>query len=252
MAFTFASNNFPLYCFLGSCFDELELNRSLCEKHNVEVAGVIINKVIPEKYEQTKDYMSRAMQQHWDLPLLGCIPDRPYLGCPALANLERLLNAEFISGKGNHEFQHYTVNDINLVTTSLTQFLVNVREKPSRTLYLCHVTRDDIMLGFLSEFQRRKDLGEPFEGALIICGRSGKYELCEELRDMITYHTQDAPILYSPFPTHETMGMIHSYTPKLNVNDKGRLNVALGHYEQYIDYDKILLQTGNSLRSQRI
>ncbi len=125
---------------IGSCFDELELNRSLCEKHNVEVAGVIINKVLPEKYEQTKDYMSRAMRQHWDLPLLGCIPDRPYLGCPALADLTRLLDAEVVSGQ-DKLFQHYTVNDINLVTTSLAEYLVNIREKPSRTLYLCHVTR---------------------------------------------------------------------------------------------------------------
>lgn len=232
----------------GSCFDELELNRSLCEKHNVDVAGVIINKVIPEKYEQTKDYMSRAMKQHWDLPLLGCIPDRPYLDYPALSDLQRQLSAEFITGESNR-FQHYSVNDINLVTTSLTQFLVNVREKPSRTLYLCHVTRDDIILGFLSEFQRRKDLNEPYEGALIICGRAEKYELCEELRDMIMYHNQDAPILYSPYTSHETMGKIHSYTPKLNVNDKGRLNAALDHYEQYIDYDLILNRSGDSMVS---
>lgn len=235
---------------LGSTFDELELNRSLCEKHNVEVAGVIINKVLPEKYEQTKDYLGRAMRHHWDLPLLGCIPDRPYLGCPALADLTRLLQAEFISGQ-DKLFQHYTVEDINLVTTSLAEFLVNVKEKPSRTLYLCHSTRDDIVLGFLNEFKRRNDLGEPNESALIICGRAEKYDLSENLRDMITYFSQDAPILYCPYTAHDTMGKIHSYTPKLNVKDKGRLNVALGHYEQYIDYDEILLQTGNSLMSER-
>jgi hypothetical protein len=35
---------------------------------------VIINKVIPEKYEQTKHYISKAMMQTWGIPLLGCIP----------------------------------------------------------------------------------------------------------------------------------------------------------------------------------
>jgi len=31
-----------------------ELNRVLCEKYNVPIAGVVINKVIPNKYDQTK------------------------------------------------------------------------------------------------------------------------------------------------------------------------------------------------------
>jgi dethiobiotin synthetase len=39
---------------LGSAFDELELNRVLCQHFHVRIAGVIINKVIPDKYESTK------------------------------------------------------------------------------------------------------------------------------------------------------------------------------------------------------
>lgn len=67
---------------LGSAFDELELNRVLCLHHGVRLAGVILNKVRADKYEQTKEYMSRALMQIWGVPLLGCIPDRPFLGCP--------------------------------------------------------------------------------------------------------------------------------------------------------------------------
>jgi dethiobiotin synthetase len=56
---------------LGSAFDELELNRILCQHYGVRVAGVIINKVIPEKYEDIKHYMGKAMMQAWGIPLLG-------------------------------------------------------------------------------------------------------------------------------------------------------------------------------------
>ena len=45
---------------LGSAFDELELNRILCQHYNVRIAGVIINKVLPDKYEQTKHYMRKV------------------------------------------------------------------------------------------------------------------------------------------------------------------------------------------------
>jgi len=166
------------------------------------VAGVIINKVLPDKYDQTKDYMSRALMDNWGIPLLGCVPDRPFLGHPALADLERLFNTKLISGE-KFRYRHYTVNDINLVTTSLTRFLTNLREKPSRTLYICHVTRDDIILGFLGEHQRRKRKGgPPFEAALAICGRKDKYSLSTELLDMIQTQAEDVPILSCEYTTH--------------------------------------------------
>ncbi|KAL7575839.1 hypothetical protein ACA910_003160 [Epithemia clementina (nom. ined.)] len=234
---------------LGSAFDELELNRVLCEHYNVRVAGVIINKVIPDRYEQTKHYMSKAMKQAWGIPLLGCIPDRPFLGCPALADLERLFQTELISGQ-MHRFRHYSPNAINLVVTNLNRFLENLRTKPPRTLFVCHVTREDLILGFLGEHQRRKqqsiENGESsansFEAALIICGRKGVYQLSREVEDMIRCHA-DAPVMSVGLSTHDVVSQIDGFTPKLNVDDQNRVAVAVDHYESYIDFDELLRRT---------
>jgi BioD-like phosphotransacetylase family protein len=226
------------------------LNRALCEQHDVKLAGVIINKVRPDKYEQTKDYLSRALKR-WNVPLLGCVPDRPYLGHPALMDLERIFKSEMISGS-QHRFRHYTVNDISVATTSLTVFLFGLREKPARTLYLCHATREDIVLGFLGEYSRCKRSGIPFEAALIICGQRDKFEITAELKELIDVHQEDVPILLSPFTTHHSMELIHNYTPKLNINDLSRVVAACNHYEQYIDYDLLLKQTGNMLVSKSL
>jgi len=222
---------------LGSAFDELELNRVLCEKYHVPIAGVVINKVIPEKYEQTKHYMSKALQERWGIPLLGCITDRPFLGCPALADLERLFRTELVCGS-THRYRHYEVKDINLVTTSLTRFLENIRSKLPRTLYICHVTRDDIILGFLAEYQRSRKAGDrPFEAALLVCGRKDKYEMADEVHDMLL---DGAPVMVVEHSTHDAMQMIHDYTPKLNIDDKNRVQKAVEHYEPNIDFDKLL------------
>jgi dethiobiotin synthetase len=170
---------------LGSAFDELELNRVLCQHYNVRIAGVILNKVRPDKLEQTEHYMRKAMLQAWGVPLLACIPDQPYLGCPALADMENLFQTELLSGQ-EHRFRHYAVDDINVVTTSMNRFLENLREKQPRTLYICHITRDDLIVAFISEFQRKRDESEqPFEAALIICGRKGKYQLTSAGRFII-------------------------------------------------------------------
>jgi len=63
---------------LGSAFDELSLNRLACMQVGVPIRGVIVNKVLPDKVEQTRDYFGRALKR-WDVPLLGVVPDGPYL-----------------------------------------------------------------------------------------------------------------------------------------------------------------------------
>lgn len=227
---------------LGSAFDELELNRVLCQHYGVRIAGVVINKVLPEKYDQTKHYMQKALKQAWGVPLLGCVPDRPFLGCPALHDLERLFKTELVCGEA-HRFRHYNVNNLNLVTTSLNRFLENLREKASRTLYVCHVTRDDLILGFMAEYQRTRRKGEkPLEAALVVCGRKDKYGLSSQVSSMLD-GLDGAPVMVVEMSTHQAMQRIHSFTPKLNIDDHNRVNKAVEHYEKYINFDELLRRT---------
>ena len=127
----------------------------------------------------------------------------------------------------------------------LLSFLENLRLKPSRTLYICHVTRDDLILGFMGEYQRRKAKKESFEAALIICGRKQKYELTDEIQDMMK-GAEGAPMMVVGLSTHDAMTKISNYTPKLNIDDTNRVSVAVKHYEQYIDFDELLKRTRTS------
>jgi BioD-like phosphotransacetylase family protein len=127
------------------------------------------------------------------------------------------------------------VEDINVVTTSLTRFLENLREKPSRTLYICHITRDDLIVGFMGEVQRRREMvamkkEEEFEAALLICGRKDKYTLSPEVLDMLK-SLGGAPVMVVDLSTHQAMSKIHRFTPKLNIHDTSRVIAAVDHYE---------------------
>mmetsp|Transcript_13743 Transcript_13743/g.27408 ORF Transcript_13743/g.27408 Transcript_13743/m.27408 type:complete len:411 (-) Transcript_13743:782-2014(-) len=225
---------------LGSAFDDLNLNYTLCREHGVRVAGVVINKVLPEKYEQTKKYMSALLRDNWKVPLLGCVPDKPFLGCPALADLERLFSTKLLAGEA-HRMRHYNVTEINLVTTSLGRFLENLRVKPTRTMYVTHVTRNDIILGYLGEYQRKVAEGKEFEAALVLCGRKPRYDIFPEIKDMI--RSLDAPVLHVSRSTYKAMEAIQFFTPKLNIDDTSRIESAVGHYEPFIDFDELLRRT---------
>lgn len=238
---------------LGSAFDELELNRVLCESFGVPIAGVIVNKVQRDKYQQTQHYLGMALKKQWNIPLLGVIPDRPFLGCPCLSDLERLFDSKLLSGH-SHCLRHYRVQDLYLVATSLSVFLESLRVKPTRTLYVCHASREDIILGFLAEYQRRQYLQQDMEAALVVCGKPDKYELSPVLLDMIAEVSSDTsgapPILRAPYDSAKAMEMIHNYTPKLNVDDAHRVETTVEHYEPYIDFDLLLERTGNTIVDQ--
>jgi len=233
---------------LGSTFDELELNRVLCLHHDVDVAGVIVNRVANDKYEQTRYYIEKAIHDNWGIPLLGCIPDRPFLGCPALVDLETLLEGSYlVATKECQKLKHYSVEDISLVATSMSGFLRNLRNNQDRTLYLCHASRVDIMLGFLMEYRHMTRLGKKWEAALVVCGTE-EYDVCEQVLEM--YQSMEAPpMLVCKEGTRRTMQLIVNYTPKHNNKDTHRLEIAVNHYEPYIDFDLLLERTGNSVSS---
>ncbi len=225
---------------VGSAYDDLELNYTMCKANGVRVAGVVINKVLPEKFEQTRKYMTALLKNNWGVPLLGCVPDKPFLGCPALADLEHLFKTELLSGH-EHRMRHYNTSECNLVTTSLGRFLENLRVKPTRTMYITHVTRNDIILGFLAEYSKKIADKKEFEGALVLCGRKPRYDIFPEIKDVIK--SLNAPVLHVEHSTYKAMQAIQFFTPKLNIDDTNRVTQAVEHYEPYINFDLLLRRT---------
>ncbi len=257
---------------LGRTFDELEINRALCMQYGVNIAGVVINKVQPDKYDQTREYITKAIEMMWTgpngepaPPVLGVVPDRPYLGCPALADVESTFGTVLLSGS-DHRYRHYDVGSnvqgrsigMSLITTDLAAFLRTMQRQDgdARTMFICHVTRDDVILGFLGEYRRRSRRGIPFQSALVICtgcddGLSDSsdmgVELSPEVCDMIRDAGPAGPpvLLASGYSPADAAKQIRTMTPKFNANDERRVTRATEHYEPYIDFDLLLDRTSS-------
>ena len=100
---------------LGSSFDELELNRTQCEKYGVRVAGVILNRVLDDKRAMIEEYMNKALQR-WNIPLLGCIPYDAFLSTPTMNDFEQLFQTQLITGS-ELRWRHF--QEIRLVASSV-------------------------------------------------------------------------------------------------------------------------------------
>jgi len=86
---------------VGKPMDEIALNLSLFRERNVEVLGVVLNKVIPEKIEQLRPYAEKGLAR-LGLDLLGIIPLNQDLRRPTINQVRQELGGEWVAGAKFH------------------------------------------------------------------------------------------------------------------------------------------------------
>ncbi|CAM9220060.1 unnamed protein product [Ectocarpus sp. 13 AM-2016] len=188
---------------LGSAYDELELNRGICEKYGIKVRGVVLNKVVPGKLQMVKEYFGKLLKS-WDVPLLGVVPDESYLARPSLIDLEKIFKTKLLAGFENRRQPHYSIKHTHLAATDLHVFLEKLECAPSNPLVVTHCTRDDIVLGFLAHARNSKERGHSFGGAMVLTGLDLRpMDYVEELLKM-----HDIPVIVSNLSTFDTMDRI--------------------------------------------
>ncbi len=80
---------------IGKPVDEVAINQALFRQAGVEVVGVILNKVMPDKIDFIREYAGRGLKQ-LGLPLLGVLPMRETLICPNLDQVAHETQARWI------------------------------------------------------------------------------------------------------------------------------------------------------------
>src|ERR1700723_1416357 len=81
---------------IGKPIDEVCLNQALFEKEGVEIIGVILNKVLEDKMEHIREFVSRGLKRK-GLRLLGIIPHESMLSNPSIALIREELGAEMLN-----------------------------------------------------------------------------------------------------------------------------------------------------------
>ena len=84
---------------IGLPIDEVTLNCALFEKEGVEVIGVILNKVLPEKMEYITEFAEKGLKRK-GLKLLGVVPHQPILSSPTLELIRDELRAQELNSTG--------------------------------------------------------------------------------------------------------------------------------------------------------
>jgi len=212
---------------MGRPIDEILLNLPLFEREGVRILGAILNKVVPQKLEEVRDYVTRTLDQH-GIRLFGVMPLRKMLSGPSMQQIREGLRCEVLNGA---ERLGVTIGDVVIGAVEPHRALDSFG--PS-TLLVTSGEREDLMLAAMSS----SVLGtsEPYSVAGIV------------LTDGITPHKTilrlirrtNMPVLLVQSGIYETTATIHDLLVKIRPTDKAKIEIVREIVEQNVDLQGIL------------
>lgn len=210
---------------IGKPIDEVALNQALFEKEGVEIIGVIINKVIPEKLDFVTEFARRGLKRK-GLELLGVIPHRTILSSPSVNLILEELDAELLNSEGR---LHNIVDDVVVGAMGVNNAM---RFFKNGVLLITPGDREDIILAAAASTGSSK---QPKLAGIVLTGGLRPSE-----NVMKVIRGAGFPILLADQDSYEVASKVHDLTVKTRPDDTEKISVIRDLIAQYVDVGKIL------------
>jgi BioD-like phosphotransacetylase family protein len=213
---------------VGGPLDEISLNLALFEKYGVDVIGVILNKVRPDKIESLRPYAELGLQR-LGLPLLGIIPYSRELKMPTLGQICTELKGEWVAGV---EHKRKRVNRISIGTASSKNA---ERFLDPECLLITAGDREDLVLSVLGADMTSH---APVAGVVLTLGMlpsSGVIKLMKEKK---------VPFISTDRDSYEAATLINGMTVKTEPGDTEKIDIIRDLFEKHVDVEHIIDSAG--------
>jgi len=211
---------------IGRAIDEIMLNKSKFDKDDVEVLGVIINKVLPEKYEKVSKLVRKGLARK-NIEVFGVIPHDNVLSNPSVAELLDDLKGELLSGKGglHNIVGKFIIGDM-LPHEALDYFT-------GHTLLIIPGNREDLILTALSGHILGKSIDPSISAIIFTCGIRPHRKIMDLLK------RSNIPLILVKEDSFAVASEINNLIFKLRSEDKSKISKIETLIEKYVDIDRI-------------
>src|SRR3954468_748785 len=210
---------------IGKPIDEVALNQALFEKEGVEIIGVILNKVLPEKVDYITEFAKRGLKRK-GLQLLGVVPHQQILSSPTMELIRDELHAEVLNN---------TTQITNLVEDVVVGAM-GVHNTMSffkrGVLIITPGDREDIILAAATT-----QLGKGKEGlaGIVLSGDlKPNPNVLKVIRDM------PFPVLFANETSYQVSSKVHDLIVKTRPTDLEKIAVIRDLISEHVDVKKIL------------
>ena len=210
---------------IGRAIDEAALNKALFDKEGVELIGVVINKVMPEKFDFIQDIVGRGLDR-LGIELLGCIPTEPILGHATLGQVTGEVDGHLIAGK---KLTRRLVRKVIIGAMNSNHVADHFQHG---TLMVTPGDREDIILSAITSCQGGGHRG--------LTGLVLSENLLPHPNLMEMIHHSNLPVITSPLDSYTVAHAIHNMTVKTLPGDHEKIDKIQSLIAKHINVDRLL------------
>jgi BioD-like phosphotransacetylase family protein len=210
---------------IGRPIDEIVLNKALFDKEGVKLLGVIINKVIPGKFNKINELVRKGLRRK-GIEVLGVIPYNPMLSYPTIRQILEETDYKTLFSCSDASLD----NHVSKIVIGAMQPKEAVKYIVDHSLVITPGDREDIIRLTLDLYGRGcKVAGIVLTGDLI------------PSQDFI-HQTQDAsiPVLLAKSDTYTAASVVHDLTVKIRPTDKEKIETVKNLIHDYVNLDMIM------------
>jgi len=211
---------------IGRPIDEIMINKALFDQEGVEIVGVVINKVLPEKYEKVKKITRMGLERK-GIKLFGVIPFQECLTYPTMEQILEATGADIICCG---EFLQKKVE--NILVGAMEPYHALAHFAP-HSLIIVPGDREDIILASIAG---ERVLGKDYEIAgMVLTGDLLPHEGVLKLMKESCF-----PILLSKDDTYTTAKKVYECRVKIRAKDEDKVKEATHLVNDYLDVESII------------
>ncbi len=212
---------------IGRPIDEIVLNKALFDKLGVKLLGVIVNKVIAEKFKKVDSIIRKGLSR-FGIDVLGIMPYMPLLSAPTMTQILDETNFTLLYGKDN-------------LANSVKKIIVGAMEPHNalgfiedKSLIITPGDRDDMLLAVLN--CHLSNISKPTKISGIIL--TGNLLPHPKIIDLLK--NSNIPVLFSKEDTYNVTSQVHDLTVKVRPQDSEKIDLIIEIFKHNVDIDRIL------------
>ncbi|UCC94357.1 MAG: AAA family ATPase [Candidatus Omnitrophota bacterium] len=212
---------------IGRPIDEIMLNKPTFDSHGIQILGVIINKVYPDKYDKINDFVRKGLERK-NIEVLGVIPYNEVLSSPTLSELLEDIGGKLLSGEGELE------NTVNRIVVGAMPPHESLDYFGPGTLLITPGNREDIILAAMSG--SLPGITKTFcVSGIVLTGGIIPHKNVRHLMEEVPI-----PVISVEDDTFATASKINSLIVKVRPGEVKKIKTVERLIEKYVDIDRIL------------
>lgn len=213
---------------VGNTIDRLHMSTALFREQNVPIAGVVVNKTLPDKIDKVRRYVGGWLKDH-DLPLIGVLPYDQTLLFPIMATVRRAIGGRVLFNEGNLDNQ---VEDI--VAGSLISNHDFSKEK--NLLLVVSQQRFPSAVAQVMHYMEDLNLKEcPLSGVIITGDGRHANSLFEDFPQEKFITDYKVPVVTTPLDTFGSVVKISKIEVKINTRTPWKAYRAISLFKEHTD-----------------